>query len=108
MSLYADYIKEREGREIVEDEFGFATYRIARQECYIVDIYVSPEHRRSGHAKKYADKITEIARERGCTYLLGTIVPSTNGSTESMKALLAYGFQIHSCKEDMIFLTKEI
>ena len=39
-SNYAQYIKEREGKEIVEDHKGFATFVITDKECYIVDIFV--------------------------------------------------------------------
>jgi GNAT superfamily N-acetyltransferase len=108
MSLYGDYIKERLNREIFETSLGFATYEITGEECYIVDVFIKEEARKTGHGSWIADKIKEIAKERGCKYLTGSVVPSSNGSTESTKALLAYGFKIHSSKDDFIIFTKEI
>lgn len=106
--LYADYIKERENKEIVYNEFGFATYRILGDECYIQDIFIKKENRKEGHAKNLADKIAEIASLHGCKYLTGSTVPSMNGSTDSLKAMLAYGFKLLSSEKDFIVLIKEL
>lgn len=107
-SLYAKYIKERENFSIIEDEYGFATYNIAGDECYIRDIYVLPEHRKSNVASCYADRISEIAREQGCKYLTGTVAPSANGSTTSIKVLLGYGFRLLESQIDKIIFVKEL
>ena len=108
MSLYSKYVEERLGKCVYETSLGFATYIIKGEECYIEDIFVLDEARKTGHAAWIADKITEIAKNEGCTYLTGSVVPSANGSTTSLKVLLAYGFKLHSCKENFIIFTKEI
>lgn len=108
MSLYAQYIKERDNKNIIEDEKGFATYCFIKDGTYIQDIYVHPDHRHSHVASQYADKIAQIAREKGHTKLFGSVRPSANFSTESLKVLLAYGFRIDSAAQDAIFLVKEI
>ena len=66
MSHFANYIKERQNKEIIEDESGFATYYFIMPDCYIEDIYVIPEKRKAGIAAKYADKIAKIAQEKNC------------------------------------------
>lgn len=106
--LYADYIKEREDFECVHDENGFATYKISGTECYIRDIYVKPELRKSNIASEYADKIAEIAKSKGCTHLTGTVAPSANGATASTQVLIAYGFKILRSTSDLIIFMKEI
>ena len=108
MSLHGDYVREREGLDIYEDGNGFATFSINGEECYIVDIYVRPEARRGGHGSRMADRIAQHAKKHGCAYLKGSIDPSTNGATESMKGLLAYGFKLWKIKEPLIFLVKRI
>ncbi len=107
-SLYAHYIAEREGKQILERPEGFATYSINAPECYIEDIYVLPEHRKSGVAAKLADVIAEEAKARGCTYLLGTVMPSAQGSTASLKVLLAYGFKLAKAETNAIYMVKEL
>lgn len=108
LSLYGQYIQEREGKKIIEGEHGFCTYKIYGEECYIEDIFIKKESRRSGIASEMTDLIASMAKEIGCKFLTGTCVPSTYGATESMKAMLQYGFKIHSCVNDKIILIKEL
>lgn len=106
MHLYAAYLQEREAFELLHTPEAWASYKCQGDECYIRDIYVSPEARRTNIAASLTDQITIIAKERGCKYLTGTCVPSTNGSTQSLRAMLAYGFNIHSAHQDLIVLRK--
>lgn len=108
MSLFADYILEREGFSTIERAEGLATYKIQGEECYIKDIYIRPEDRSGKVSFQIADQIAEIAKENGCSYLTGTIVPSLPGASISMAAQLKYGFKIHSSHEDYIILRKDI
>lgn len=109
MSLYSEYLKERTSDLILETDQGFATYRFQDEKTvYIVDIYMTPEARRLKLASSLADKIVSEAKERGCTKLLGSVVPSARGSTESLKVLLGYGMRLDSCATDFIVFSKEI
>lgn len=110
LSLYADYLLERTGDKIVETDFGFATYRhlIDQKSTYIVDIYVIPKFRREKLASSLADHIAKEAKDMGHEKLLGSVVPSTNGSNESLKALLGYGMKLKSSSNDFIIFEKEL
>lgn len=109
MSLYANYIRERTNDEIIETDTGFATYRFLNEkQVYLVDIFILPEHRKLGDASAISDSICRLAKERGCTELLGSVVPSTKGSTESLKVLLAYGMRLDSAANDLIIFKKDI
>jgi len=105
-SHYGNYIRERLGKDIIEDEYGFATFYFIGDGCYIEDIYVDADHRKGGHASKYADQIAAKAKELGYTKLYGTVVPTAKGSTESLKVLLAYGFRVDSAANNVIALVK--
>lgn len=107
MSLYADYVWEREGFETIEDEYGFATFKVDGEGCYIRDIFVSKTMRCTAHASGYADQIAGKARERGCTYLTGSVFADCDG-TASLKVLLAYGFKLSHALDDMIYFRKEL
>lgn len=108
LSLYGQYILEREGKSILENEHGFFTYKIYDEECFIEDIFIKKESRRTGVATEMANMMADMARQAGCKFLTGTCVPSTFGASESMKAMFSYGFKIHSAKEDKIILIKEL
>lgn len=109
MSHYADYLRERTTDEIIESQNGFATYRFTDERTvYIVDLYVAPIARKLKVASQFADQIVSIAKERGCSRLLGSVVPSTRGSNDSLRVLLGYGMRLDSCTNDFILFSKEI
>lgn len=111
MSLYGEYLKEREGREIYEDENGFATFMYCgaeRNECYIIDIFVKANKRNQKVASHYADRIAEEARANGCEFLSGSVDPKSNGANDSLKVLLAYGFELAGIGNGLIWFKKEL
>lgn len=110
MSMYGDYIFEHHGDGIVENEYGFATYRFLNEKksVYIVDIYVNPDFRKTMLASQMADEIAEIGRKEGATEMLGTVVPTANNSTDSLKVLLKYGMKLKSASDNLIVFTKEL
>jgi GNAT superfamily N-acetyltransferase len=113
MNKYADYLKELKGFHMYEDEDGFITYGFmegpkGERMCYIEDIYVVPEKRKSGIASQYADVVTVIARDAGAQILLGSVVPSLPNSHARMLVLLSYGFKLHSAQHDFVYFSKEL
>lgn len=112
MSMYGDYIKERLGDEILESEYGFATYRYidkaGGKAVYIIDIYVIPEFRQSGEAARLADRIAGIAKGRGCNEMIGTVLTSAKTATDSVKVLLAYGMGLKSSTSEALIFAKTI
>ena len=107
-SLYAKYLKEREGFEVLEDGLGFATYKIVGEECYIRDIYVDSDFRKDGVASGYCDQISMIAKEAGCKNLTTTAYTRAFGSTTSTEVIIRYGFRILSTDGEKIIFIKEI
>lgn len=108
MSLYGEYIKERLNREIIENDKGFATYYFLNDSCYIENIFIKKEFRHSGEASSLADQISQIAKEKKCNQLIGTVMPSANNSTDSLETLLAYGFKLSNSIQDFIVMVKEL
>lgn len=108
MSLYSQYMEELGVRKIIETEFGFATYTITGNECYIPDIYIVPDKRKSQEASKLADLITEEAKKQGCKYLFGTVHTSIKDPTRSIKVLLGYGFNFLRVDKNSLIFMKEI
>lgn len=108
-SLYGMYIAEREGKEIIESEKGFATYKIFNNgECYLQDLYVVPEFRKAHIATEMTDQVVAIARERGCNRLVGSVCFDAANPTANMNVFLKYGMQLASIHGNMIFLSKDI
>jgi GNAT superfamily N-acetyltransferase len=110
LSLYADYLNERLGKKLIETKHGFAVYQIFHTsgECYFEDVYIEPESRGKGYAREFLNEIHRIAKNEGCEFITGSVRPSANGSTDSLKVLLAGGFRLYSSGVDAIFFRKEI
>lgn len=109
MEMLKKYLEElNNGRGVVYNDRGFATFEITGDECYIVDIYIEPEYRTAKEASKLADEVVEIALERGCSILTGSVVPSAHNSTISLKVLLGYGFELHGASDNFITFAKEL
>ena len=110
MSMWADYLKEREGKEVVELEGGFAVYKITPKDksVYLEHIYVQPGLRRSGLASRMADQVSKKAREKECSIMYGSNEPTVPGATESMLAQLKYGFKLSHLEGKLIVLSKEL
>lgn len=109
MSHYADYIREKTDKFIVETDKGFVTYSYwPNNKVYLEDIYIAPDFRKSHHASDMADTVARTAKSKGCTVMVGSVIPSTKNSTISLKVLLNYGMNLVSSSQDIIFFEKEI
>lgn len=109
-SLYAQYVTERTEDAIIESAEGFATYRFINggKSVYIVDIFVLPQFRKTGLAAALADKIAAIGKEKGCKELLGSVCPSANNSTTSLRVLLGYGMALQSASDNFVVFRKDL
>lgn len=108
MHQLAAYFKEREDFETIITSDGFASYKITGDECYIRDIWVDKDQRKSGLASEMADDIARISIAAGCKYLTGSVCTTAKNPTESTAVLLAYGFKIHSAVQGGIFFRKDL
>lgn len=114
-ALFQDYLKELRGEEIIWENddsipVGFLTYVIDKtgNELYVRELFVVPEYRRTDVATRLALKAESEARIRGCKILAGTLIKGTRGMTESMGAMLSFGFKIHDWDQNKIVMTKEV
>jgi GNAT superfamily N-acetyltransferase len=108
MSLQAQYAKEREDIDTIENEHGFLTYKAYPDEYRIFDLYVTPDSRQSGFASEMADRVASLALENGCKILTGSVDTRANGATTSVKVLLSYGFKVLRTDGSMIHFIKEL
>ena len=107
--MYSKYLAERTDKTMLETDKGFIIYSFPDEKTvYIEDIYTIPDHRKSHIASELADQIISLAKEKGCTRALGSVVPSAKGSTISLKVLLSYGMELNSSSNNFILFSKEL
>lgn len=108
LSLYAAYLKEREDFQLLEQEDGFATYKILGDELYLRDIFVSASRRLNKVASALADEVADIGRRSGCKYMSGTVSTLAKNPTVATSALIRYGFHIVIAQHDTIYFRKDL
>lgn len=108
MSLYADYVKETNLKKIIEKDWGFATYSFRGQECYLEDIFVTPDNRKVNAASDLAKEIEQEAKAAGCKYLTGSVNTSIKDPTTSIRVLIQYGFKFLRSEPSIIWFVKEL
>lgn len=91
-SLYARYVKEREGLECLENEYGFCTWGITLDgnELHIHDAYVVPEKRRTGII---SSMVRELEKNFNGRYVVTFLDQRTRGWEVSQKVQEALGFK---------------
>jgi GNAT superfamily N-acetyltransferase len=106
--MYADYLEELGVKKMVYNDKGFAIYCITNQDCYIEEIYVKPEFRDQDVTKGLEAEITEVAKSKGCTRLLGSVIPSLKISSRNLGILFKDGWKLDSSSLNFIIVSKEI
>jgi len=108
MSLYAEYIRERESLEIIEHEDGFVTYKIVGKECFLADMYVRPHQRGNSLFKRLIYELCKIARANKCDHISTNIHTLDVNCSRAIKAALKVDFSIINANNGTILLVKKL
>jgi len=92
MKLYADYIKEREGRECKYTENCFVTYKIYDDNVSVFDIYSKPEVRGKQETLKFIQNFFNELKESGKKRVFGFTDERTEGWENSERLMIKLGF----------------
>ena len=107
-SLYGRYIKEREGKDILEYDDRFISYEINGDFICAFDAYVIPEKRKNGLFKSLIEEIEEIGRENKCSWILATVDPKDKNRERSTKALNSMGLFYWKFNSSLLWYKKEL
>lgn len=110
MSLYGDYIKERENFEIIEDNHWFATYQMTDDgtTLYIRDCFIEKGHRGQGVVEGIDNTLIEIAKVNGCKNILTQVALFDPHKDRNMRCFLRIGYRIISANSEVIYIGKEV
>lgn len=110
--LWAEYKEEILGYKTFRyEDNGFIAFTIHGDECYIRDIHVVKEQRKTGLARKMAEDVEVYAKEKGCKFLTGTVHPGLqdeDSATVSALAMISVGFKIHSSEPNKVVFLRRI
>lgn len=108
LSLYAQYVLEREGAHIIEYDWGFAIYHMKVDHVYLQDIFVVQSERKSGKGVQLMHEVAAKAKEAGINMMIGSVAPSTPFADAMFQIMQGLGFKLLSSSHDMVYLSKEI
>lgn len=110
MSLWADYLAEREGIETHETEWGFVSYKPFDDETmYLMDSYIIPKHRRKGLWYSLEKHCVNKAKEMGYSKIMTSVVIGTKNWDQNLSCLiLKAGYRVSNVSDPFIYLEKEI
>jgi GNAT superfamily N-acetyltransferase len=107
-TLYAQYIQEREGAQVLESKDGFAIYRINGNECYIRDMSVDPSKRQQGIGKDLISQLSDIARFNGCEFVTAHVWMFDPNKSKTLFAALKVGFEVVACDAGSITIALKV
>lgn len=108
LRLYAAYLKEREGMELIERPYGFATYKLEHDHAYLQDIYVLPADRKGGRGVELEQAVILEAKKARLNVLYGSIDPRAEFATDMMNIMLKLNYKLSHVQGDLIFMKKDI
>lgn len=107
-SLYERHIKEREGLELLEDDWGFTTYRCSGEECFMSDFHVSKEARGSNHSRQLLSELCKLATDSGCKYISANVDLRDPGANHTLAVALHLGFKVSRAGNDRLLIILEL
>jgi len=107
-SLYSQYITEREGSSIIENEDGFLVYEIGNGWLFIKEIFVTKEKRNSKLASKMADEVVSMAIENGAKIMFSHVDIRALNWQESVKFIEKYGCKPIKLENNLLYFQKKI
>ena len=106
-TLYAKYIKNRQGLEILEGSHGFLTYKTDKDECFLADIFVEENMEGKIEAKHLFARLEEIARNKSCSHISANIHVSDKRASKTLQTALRYGFEVFGAEAGVLLIIKK-
>lgn len=107
-SLYARYIKEREGKSIIENEDSFVSYKINGPEVYLSDIFISEESRTLSRFRALINQVAEIGKANECDIITANIHLADPNANKTLKVSMHVGFKVKDANGGILLLVKKI
>ena len=107
-SLWYKYVNTRQGAEIIESELGFVQFKLAGEECFIMEMFVDQEARGKGTKNELLSDLEALAIENDCKIITGNIDAKDPFAARTLRAAFKWGFKILKAQNDIILIGKEI
>lgn len=107
-TLYAKYISQRAGHEILENEHGFVIYKINGEECFIVDMFVDNEMRKKYYGSDFINELVEIGKSKNCKFITANIHLWDANYQVTLISSFKNGFNIVKASNDVLLISRNL
>lgn len=107
-TLYANYINEREGFEVLETCHSFILYKIKNDDCFISHAFTKVEFRKKHEMASLLLKLEELSLKRQCSKISASIDLRDKNASLTALASLKYGFKIVLAENGILIIEKSI
>lgn len=107
-TLIAKYLKERGGTDILENEFGFISYRFSGSDCFICDMYVDSDQRGKSVGRNLIADLNKIALGAGSKRIIANVHLQDPGATNTLGAAFMVGFKLLTAENNIISISKMV
>lgn len=92
---FSDYIAEKQGCQVFENEYGFIVYLIKKGgNLHIANMYIAPEFRKQKKGSTLMNAVIEkLAPDNNCDLITANCDLSQMNPELSMKAILGYNYK---------------
>lgn len=107
-TLFFEYIRDREKKQIIEDENGFLIYKINGDECFLAEAFVSERSRGSSTLSDLLRHLFASAKAEGCKSVCAMIDLADGGAMRTLSAALKRGFKVVVANNNVLLISKEV
>ena len=107
------YYADLYGWEVEKEGNGFIAYFINGKDLWICEMYVPPEERPNGTAKKLVNSVVDTGLENGCEMIYGQVEVKKNGNyalhpAVNLTIFLGHGMLPIEAHNNKIVMAKKI
>lgn len=109
--MYFAYLKERVAHlDFIKKDHGFIVYTISKPDdmIFVCEMYIEPRFRNARLGSNLVQRVEAIGVEAGLSAMISNIDLAAQNYKDSLRAALAYGFEISGTNGTLIYLFKEI
>ena len=108
MKHYGEFIKEREGLDLLEFPEGFLTFKVEADECFVANLFIHPDFRGTPALFRFYEKLEKLSLEKNAKYISANIHLNDHGFNRTLKAVLKLGFSLVQAQNGSVIIVKKI
>lgn len=108
LNLYEQYLFEREGAKVIKGEHGFITYKIIKDQCLLLDMFVEKSKRRCGVFSELFSELMNISLGHKCAVMTARVFLVDPNHKTTLQVAMSVGAEIVEANNNCISLVLKL